>query len=821
LRRLELLIMTIHIIAGGALMKKFLNLKMSLISIFLIMICAWIAIPSQSEESSPQLGKASVKQVVAAMTLEEKAGFVVGMGMELPAGFPGATDDLKDAETKELVSGAAGTTYSIPHLGITSMVLADGPAGLRINPTRTNDPNTYYCTAFPVATLLASTWDKDIVFEVGQAIGNEVHEYGVDFLLAPALNLHRNPLCGRNFEYYSEDPLVTGKITAAMVNGVQSQGVGATIKHFAANNAETNRMALDTYVSERALRELYLEGFRIAVQDARPWAVMSSYNKINGTYTSESNDLLTKVLRDDWGFKGFVMTDWFGGSDPVAQMKAGNDLLMPGNKSQAAVIVKAVKEGKLDEKILDKNIERILAVELKSPRFEGYKYSNKPSLKEHAELARKAAVEGMVLLKNSSNALPLAKGVKMIAAFGNTSYDIITGGTGSGKVNEAYSVSLVDGIKNAGYSVNQELLSVYDSYLKEEKKKLPKTTISEAPKTISEMEMSSAVAGKMAGVSDYAIITIGRNSGEGYDRSSGEGDFNLTKNEKSMIKTVADAFHAAGKRCVVILNVGGVVETASWRELPDAILLAWQAGQETGNCIVDVISGKVNPSGKLASTFPIRYEDVPSSNNFPGVVIETTPSSKEAKTTETATAGPPPSTPSEIVYKEGIYVGYRYYDTFNVKTAYEFGYGLSYTKFEYSNLKLSSDKFQDKLTLSVDVKNTGDAAGKEVVQLYINAPAKKTDKPEKELKGFAKTKLLSPGDTQTITFEINARALASFDTASSSWIADAGKYRAVIGASSKDIRQEASFDVYKEIKVKTESKALALSRDIQELKRSK
>ncbi len=792
-------------------MKKLVTIKRIIFAS--LIICAGIMILIQCGGPTPQLGKASLKTVIDAMTLEEKARLVVGTGMDFSPADPQAP---VLNEKRALVDGAAGTTYSIPRLGITPMVLADGPAGLRISPTRKGDSDTYYCTAFPIATLLASTWDTELVYRVGQAIGNEVLEYGVDLLLAPALNLHRNPLCGRNFEYFSEDPFVTGKITAAMVKGVQSQGVGATIKHFAANNAETNRMTLDTYVSERALREIYLEGFRIAVEDARPWAVMSSYNKINGSCASESHDLLTKILRDDWGFKGLVMTDWFAGTDPAAQMKAGNDLLMPGTTTQTESIIKAVKEGGLDEKILDNNVERILNIQIKSPGFKGYHYSNKPPLNDHALMAREAGAQGMVLLKNSDKTFPVPNAVKAIAAFGNTSYDIITGGTGSGDVNEAYSVSLVDGLKNAGYSLNQDLLEMYDAYLKDAKEKLPPTGFFEPPNIIAEMEISPAIADRIADISDFAIITIGRNSGEGYDRGSGEGDFNLAGAEKQIIRTVADAFHRAEKRCAVILNVGGVVETASWRDIPDAILLAWQAGQETGNCIADVISGKVNPSGRLASTFPIRYEDVPSSANFPGLVLETG-AGDETDDQAAGTTGPPPSSPSEVVYKEDIYVGYRYYDTFNVNTAYEFGYGLSYARFEYDNLKVSSDRFDNTLTLSVDIINTGSVAGKEVAQLYISAPANRMEKPDKELKGFAKTGLLAPGESQIITFEINARDLSSFDTASSSWIAEPGKYRAMIGASSRDIRQEASFEVQTEINAKSESRALTPPIKIEEL----
>jgi len=754
---------------------------------------------SAQKTEGPKLGKASIRAVIGAMTLEEKASLVVGVRSQ-----------------QSLVAGAAGTTLALARLGITPMVVADGPAGLRISPTRENDQATYYCTAFPVSTLLASTWDTELVRSIGQSVGNELLEYGVDILLAPALNLHRNPLCGRNFEYYSEDPLLTGRITAAMVSGVQSQGVGTSLKHFAANNAETNRNSLNTIASERALREIYLQGFRIAVQEAQPWTVMTSYNLINGTYTSESPDLLMNILRKDWGFKGFVMTDWGGGRDPVAQMRAGNDLLMPGSPAQTQAIIKAVQEGKLDVKLLDRNVEKILNIVLRSPRFKGYKYSNAPDLKAHAQIARQAAAEGMVLLKNTDSALPLAKEVKTIAAFGNTSYDIITGGTGSGDVNEAYSVSLVEGLKDAGYAVHEGLQNLYTVYLKTMRDSRPRPAgrggfmMGGGSRTSGEMAVPADLVNGVAAQSDAAIITIGRNSGEGRDRSAGMGDFQLTVAEQDLIKLVSAAFQAQKKKAIVVLNVGGVVEVASWRDRPDAILLAWQGGQEAGHSIADVLSGKTNPSGKLASTFPMRYEDVPSAVSFPGKEIA--PAATAPAPTQAQAAGQRGGfgrgRDAEVTYEDGVYVGYRYDEPFNVRPAYEFGYGLSYTSFAYSNLKLGAADFKGSIKATADITNSGAVPGKEVVELYLSAPLKKLDKPALELKGFAKTKLLQPGESQTLTFVLDGMSLASFDAASSSWAAEAGKYDVKIGASSRDIRGTASFNLAKDLTVKKESASL-------------
>ncbi|MEO8860680.1 MAG: glycoside hydrolase family 3 C-terminal domain-containing protein [Ginsengibacter sp.] len=743
----------------------------------------------------------STKSIVAKMTLEEKAKLVVGNGFHMPGVNTGAPTI---GQTQDKVAGAAGTTFSIDHLGIPSMVLSDGPAGVRIDPYRNKDSSkSYFATAWPVATLLASSWDTALVKKAGVAFGSEIHDYGVDVILGPAMNIQRNSLGGRNFEYYSEDPLVSGTIAAAMVNGIQSNGVGTSIKHFVANNQETNRNTVNTIVSERALREIYLKGFEIAVKKGHPWTVMSSYNKLNGTFTSEEYDLLTTILRKEWGFKGLVMTDWFGGKDPVAQMKAGNDLLMPGTANQTKAILDAIKDGTLNEKILDENCERILNIVFKSPAFKKYKFSDKPDLKKNAQVSKTVAEEGMILLKNSESALPINKAAHKIALFGNNGYELIAGGTGSGDVNKAYSVSLEQGLAKAGYMVDNDLKSSYNTYIHEEKIKNPKKSFFQEfmnpTPPIKEYYANDDLINKAANDDDIAIITIGRNAGEGRDRKP-ENDFNLSDTEKTMIKNITEGFHAKNKKAIVVLNIGGVIEMASWNNIPDAILLAWQPGLEGGNAIADLLSGKVNPSGKLAVTFPVAYEDEPSAKSFPG---------KEFPEQATTGSFGMKSIPAEVTYDEGIYVGYRYYNTYHVKPAYEFGYGLSYTKFAYGNLKLSSQNFAGKITATVEIKNSGTVAGKEVVQLYVGAPAGDLNKPSEELKGFAKTSLLQPGKSQTITFTLDAADLASFNTKSTSWIADAGKYEVKIGASSMDIKQTENFTLRKSIVVEKDHKVLA------------
>lgn len=750
------------------------------------------------------------KEIVSKMTTDEKVNLVVGMGMKLGAfNMPGGAPLV--GQTMDKVPGAAGTTFALPQYGLPTTVVADGPAGLRIEPKREKDANTYYATAWPVGTLLASTWDTKLVEQVGKAMGNEVKEYGVDVILGPGMNIMRNPLGARNFEYYSEDPLVTGKIAAAMVNGIQFNGVGTSVKHFAVNNQETNRTSVNAIVSERALREIYLRGFEIVVKESKPWTVMSSYNLLNGTYTSQSYDLLTTILRKEWGFKGLVMTDWFGGKDAVAQMKAGNDLLMPGKPEQRKAITDAINNKTLDIKVLDENAVRIVAYILGTPAFQKYAFSNKPDLKQHALIAREAAANGMVLLKNN-NSLPLTGG-KTIATFGNTSYDFISGGTGSGDVNEEYTISLVEGLTNAGFKVEAELKSIYSAYLFDYKARNPKKSFVEEfmnpTPYAAEMVLDNQLINSKATTSDMAVITIGRNAGEGKDRVVAN-DFNLKDSEIKLINAVSEAFHAKGKKVVVIINAGGVIEVASWRDKVDAVLLAWQPGLEAGNAVADVLSGKVNPSGKLAVTFPVKYEDEITAKNFPG---------KEFKDKAVTGFMGQKEIPAEVIHEEGLYVGYRYYNSFNVKTAYEFGYGLSYTNFTYSNLKLSSSSFKGKLTVTIDVTNTGTVAGKEVVQLYVTAPAGKLEKPAQELKAFGKTDLLQPGQKQTLQFVIEPKLLASFNTDATAWVAEAGTYTLKVGASSNDIRQTATFAVAKELVVEKANKVLVPQVSINELKK--
>ena len=740
-------------------------------------------------QQTPQLNKNNIKEVVKAMTLDEKIQFVSGIGMSISLGSDGPVAGSIGGK----VAGAAGATLAIPRLGIPSVIMADGPAGLRIEPTIVNGEKIY-TTAFPVGSLIASTWNTTLTTSVGKAMGNEVKEMGVDVLLAPGMNLIRNPLCGRNYEYYSEDPVLSGEMATAAVNGAQSQGVGVSVKHFVANNQESNRNSVSALVSQRALRELYLRGFEIAIKKSNPWTVMSSYNKINGTYVSENPELLTTILRDEWNFKGMVTTDWFSGRKYANQVKAGNDLLMPGRKQEAKKIKEALDEGSLKETELDRNIERILQLVVKTPVFANYRYSQHPNFIANRAIAQQAAEEGMILLKNKA-ALPLSAG--KIALLGNASYDTFAGGTGSGEVKSAYTISFYDGLKKTGFSLDENLKNAYLSYITEEKEKRPKrVSILDVIKPVEEFPISEEQLQQMSSNCEAAIITIGRNAGEGSDRSL-ETDYVLNDKELALIKATASAFHAQGKKLIVALNIDALVEVTSWQDLADALLITWLPGQEAGNAFANILTGKTNPSGKLPQTMALSYNDIPSATAFPGT---------------------PKRSPSESVYNEGIYVGYRYFSSFGKPVAYPFGYGLSYTQFEMKKLKAPT-KFSKKLSLSVEVTNVGEVAGKEVVQVYLSAPAKSMDKPALELKAFAKTELLSPKQSQTFSFTLTPESLASFDTARSAWVVEAGTYTVKVGNSVENILQTATFTVPKEIVVQKVADVLKPNKAFDELKR--
>lgn len=723
--------------------------------------------------AQPQLSKDNIDEVIKAMTLEEKVTLLVG-------GSRAINIDGVPSGTTNLVPGAAGVTRAVPRLGIPQTVLADGPAGVRISPKREGDPATYYATAFPVGTALATTWNTELVEDVTKAMGNEVLEFGVDVLLAPGMNIHRNVLCGRNFEYFSEDPFVTGKIAAAYVNGIQSNGVGTSIKHYAANDQETNRNECDAHVSQRALREIYLKGFEIAVKESDPWTVMSSYNKLNGNYTQQDYDLLTTVLRDEWGFKGIVMTDWGCKDGTVKSLKAGNDLMEPGNQVEMERMIAAVKSGEISQEELDRNVRNMLNYIVKTPRFAGYKYSSKPDTKAHAQFVRKAATEGMVLLKNNG-VLPLSTDSK-IALYGVASYDLIAGGTGSGNVNKEYVRNLYDGLVGDGFSVDPAPAQWYRKYIDYTVEDMANRSLSAnmwGKPVLPEMQVHMPFITRIAEGTDVAVLTIGRNAGEGGDRKNGEGDFLLNEVERALIQNLCDKYHELGKKVVVVLNIGGVIETASWKHLPDAILLAWQPGMEGGASIADILCGKANPSGKLATTFPMQYFDSPSSLNFPYNYAP-------AQTNRRWGPRGPVKDVDYSEYTDGIWVGYRYFQTAGVEVSYPFGYGLSYTEFAYSkpSVKATADGF----IASVTVSNTGKVAGKEAVQIYVTAPAGGLDKPALELKGFAKTRELQPGESQTLEIKVSNYGIASFNEASSAWEAAAGTYKVHFAASVADIR---------------------------------
>lgn len=790
------------------------------------------AAAQQASVVLPQLGRAPLRAVVAALSDSEKVRLVVGRGLILPEGMPtnmlppGMQGGARSPDDRALrLPGSAGETHAVLRLGIPAITLADGPAGVRIDPIRKgangkpDSSRTYYATAFPVGTLLASSWDTALVRRVGVSFGEESRDYGVDVLLMPGMNLHRNPLGGRNFEYYSEDPLVTGLIASAMVDGLQSAGVGASVKHFVANEQEFNRMRINSAIGERALRELYLRPFQTVVRNAKPWTVMSSYNLVNGVHTAENRELLNDILHGEWGFDGLVMSDWFGGEDPVAMVNAGNDLVMPGTGAQETALRAALASGTLSRTALDASVTRVLELVLRSNSFRAVAASERPDLRAHAAVARQAAAESMVLLRNESvgsgaaarPALPLAAG-QTVAAFGNTTYDPIAGGTGSGNVNRAYTISVAQGLDAAKAPIDTLVSGAYARYLATARLKLPPTgqmNFFAPPPPIVEMVPDASIVSQASERADVGLITLGRIAGEGSDRKVND-DFALNTSERALIEQVSTAFHARGKRVVVVLNIGGPIEIASWRGQVDAILLAYQPGQEGGHAIADVLLGTVNPSGRLATLFPMTYDDIPYAVDFPGRV----------RAGAAAPTNPMSGQASDNTYNEGIFVGYRYASTFGKAPAYAFGYGLSYTTFRTSGLQVTGAPTvaAGSMTVKVTVTNAGTVAGREVAQVYVTAPHGALDKPERELRAFAKTGVLAPGASQTLTFRLSAADIASFEPSASAWVAEAGTYTVRVANSSAVEGVSTTFAVAKRIMVERTRHLVAPTAPIAELK---
>ena len=733
--------------------------------------------------SAQQLKADNIDDVVKAMTLEEKCHMVLGRGMHY-------NDDDK-------FPGTAGSTFFVERLGIPETYCADSQQGLRMNAKRAWDHNDYYPTDFVASMTLASTWDREAAFKVGQGIGNEVREFGLDWILSPAMNLIRNPLCGRNHEYYSEDPYLSGTIAAGYVRGVQSEGTAACPKHFVANNQETNRNNNISQVSQRALREIYLKAFEIMVKESDPWTIMTSYNKLNGPYAVQNRELLTTIVRDEWGWKGMYVSDWNAGDDAVAAMLAGNDMLQPGQDKQYEAILQAAKSGKLPMEVLDANVKRILEYVVKTHNFKGYKSTNNPDLKAHAQTVREVGADGIVLLKNSG-ILPL-KG-KRVALFGCTSYDWISGGSGFGGTSVGhYTVSLVEGMRSAGYEVYKPLVGIYTKHLADEEKRLfpegrpafsllPPARVDE--KQFTADELKAAIEG-----SDVAIISLGRKSGEAADRS--EADFYLKDGEAKLIKAVSEAYHAQGKQVVVLLDICSPIDVASWQDQVDALVCTWQGGQESGFAVADVLSGRVNPSGKLPMTFQIKYGDAYADRNFPANVDDKTLGAMFMWGYDKDKAPKERKLEANIDYtnyEEDIYVGYRYFDSFGKPVAYPFGFGLSYTTFSYADAAAIVDG--DVVTVSVKVTNTGQRAGRNVVELFVAAPnSKKLNKPEKELRNYAKTRLLQPGQSETVTMKVKTSDLASFNEKASAWKTDAGTYSFLICSSANSVEAKATAKV--------------------------
>lgn len=616
------------------------------------------------------------------------------------------------------------------------MIVADGPHGLRRNPdVHAHALVSLPATCFPTASCLSSTWNVELIHQVGETLGDECIALDVDVLLGPGTNMKRSPLGGRNFEYFSEDPYLAGEIAAAFINGVQSKGVGTSLKHYTANNQEFQRQSISAEIDERTLREIYLPAFEKAVKQAQPWSIMCAYNKVNGTYASAHGYLLGDILKDEWGFEGFVVSDWGAVRDRVKALQNRLDLEMPGPQDRRVQeIVAAVESGELDEATLDDAARRILRIVMladQTPVGDGTF-----DIDAHHNMARQAAAEGMVLLKNDG-ILPLT-GSESIAVIGHSALHPHFQGGGSSHVNATQVDVPLDAIK--AYAGNVTYAEGYPS-----------------DDTFDHAMIDAAVANAQA--ADVAVLFIALpfyKEAEGYDRT----DLDLTAQQIALIQAVS----AAQPKTVVVLNNGSAVVMADWLDGVAAVLEGWMMGQAGGSVIADILYGHINPSGKLSETFPIKLADTPAHINWPGGA-------------------------GVVRYGEGLFIGYRYYDTKQVAVQFPFGHGLSYTTFVYSNPQVSATTFTDSdgLTVSVDVTNTGSMAGKEVVQIYVHDHAAGLQRPDKELKGFAKVEL-QPGETKTVSITLDFRAFAYYHPKYAQWITEDGDVDIVIAASATDIR---------------------------------
>ncbi len=646
-------------------------------------------------------------------------------------------------EKCSLVSGFdSWHTQPVDRLGIPSVMMTDGPHGLR----KMTEEGTSAATCFPTGAALASSWDRTLLEKIGAAIGEEAQSERISIVLGPACNIKRSPLCGRNFEYFSEDPYLSGQIAKHHIIGVQSQKVGTSLKHFCANNQETMRMRIDEQIDERTLREIYLTGFETAVKEANPETVMCSYNTVNGTPLACNKRLLSDILKDEWGFKGFVMTDWGAIKQRAECVAAGLDLEMPGcNGTFNDEIETAVSNGSLEEEKLDFAVERILRFVFTA--VERQKKEATFSTEAHCRLAREAAADCMVLLKNEHSVLPLSRQEKVLFVGEFAEKPRYQGG-GSSHIQPLRVISLMDALKEE--DVDFEYRKGYSIETDEIEEDLFFDAVEAAGKA------DKVVV--MAGLPDYY-------ESEGYDRTH----LQLPPNQNELIKRLNKVCH----KLVVVLSNGSPV-TMPWEPETEGILEGYLGGQASGGAVFDLLYGRKNPSGKLAETFPLRLEDTPSYLSFPGAQ-------------------------GKVFYREGIYVGYRYYDKKKIPVQYPFGHGLSYTNFSYSELQFDSSEFREgtEMTVSCKIKNIGFCAGAEVAQLYIAAPGAEIDRPVKELKGFEKV-FLQPGESKTVRFRLNTRSFSYYHAAEGNWFCEPGMYRVLIGSSSADIRLESELKVIPE-----------------------